>query len=298
MKHIKFHSTLTEYLSFISGNIIQTDIFKQHPFYRGLVDFIVDYRSPLFFEASHDYEYAHFSQYFNFVLMRGGYENAFISDMFFMHDFMHMAFHNPLRVRDLSYEYFHELTTTNEYVASNDTEIRTYYRLPGMRENSLSYPILYDVLRDNLPECPSARELLRMRKSIILDEQDEGLGGHPDAAGIFAFLRKFKASNPKWTRIWYDQFPEIDAVYSRDRMALPVLDYEAFLERYRSDFSEERYQQNVLQNVQVALQLLGEKDLPANFAECRDAVEVLEGRVILDQAAQDFHAVYMSGKST
>jgi hypothetical protein len=163
MRNIRFFPTLAEYEQFIHTQVIKTEPFKTHPFYKGLIDFVIDHRSPLFFESSEEYEYAHFTQYFNFVLMRNHYASDYVSDMFFMHDLVHMAFDNPLNPRRLSFEYFSEIVNNNEYVASNDTEMLTYYRIPGMRQNSLSYTILYDLLLPKYTKATSIDFLLNMR---------------------------------------------------------------------------------------------------------------------------------------
>ncbi len=67
MREITFFDTLHEYRSYVYENIVKTNAFRYDPFYRGLIDFIIDHRSPLFFKADRDYEFSHFTQYFNFV---------------------------------------------------------------------------------------------------------------------------------------------------------------------------------------------------------------------------------------
>ncbi|MDB5194484.1 MAG: hypothetical protein JWN50_498 [Parcubacteria group bacterium] len=296
MRDLTFFPTLAEYEHFINTEIIKTEEFKTHPFYKGLVDFVIDHRSPIFFKASEEYEYAHFTQYFNFVLMRDHYASDSVSDMFFMHDMVHMAFDNPLNPRRLTKEYFTEIVNYNEYVASNDTEMLTYYRIPGLREKSLSYTILYDLLKEKYPEAPSINFLLKLRKSIVFENSDGGLGGHPDAEKVFAYLRKFKQNNVVWGDLWYNKMPEVPDPYYKKRPTLTLHDYEYILENYTSVRSEHRYQHNVLTNIQTALSLLGEKDIPQTFAECAEAVKRLEGRVIMEDVAKGFHEQYAKSK--
>ena len=123
MRNLRFFPTLAEYENFIYTEVLKTEQFKTHPFYKGLVDFVIDHRAPLFFEATEEYEYAHFTQYFNFVLMREHYANDYVSDIFLHARLrLHMAFDNPVNPRKLTFEYFSEIVNHNEYVASNDTE--------------------------------------------------------------------------------------------------------------------------------------------------------------------------------
>ncbi len=297
MKSIRFFPTLSAYRAHMYETIVQTEIFKYHPFYRSLIDFIIDHRSPLFFEASEDFEFSHFTQYFNFVLIRGNYDNDFISDMFFMHDFVHMIFDNPLNVHGYTFEYFCEIVNNNEWVASNETETLTYYRIPEMREKSLPYTIMYDLLKHTDNKQPSPQYLLNLRKKIIFENSDEGLAGHENADKVFSYLRKFKENNQLWCKLWYDNFPKISKPYSERRLCLPLLSYEEILLNYKTINSEERYQQNILLNIKTALEMIGETDLPQTFAECAEAVKRLEGKIIMREVAEEFHTLYLKNKN-
>jgi hypothetical protein len=296
MRNLTFFPTLKEYEDFFYKEVIKTEPFKVHTFYRGLIDFVIDHRSPIFFKSTQEYEYAHFSQYFNFVLMRDHYASDYVSDMFFMHDLVHMAFDNPLNPRRLTFDYFTEIVNNNEYVASNDTEMLTYYRIPEMRKNSLPYTILYDLLLPKHPKAPSIDFLLNLRKDIVFNNSDAGLGDHPDAEKVFAYLRKFRQNNVVWCDLWYNKMPEVPDPYYKKRLTLTLHDYDYVLEHYTPARNEERYQYNVLTNIQTGLALLGEKDLPKTFAECAEAIKRLEGKVIMEDVAKAFHNQYMSSK--
>ncbi len=296
MKNIRLFDTLAEYKDFIFEHIAVTPIFRENSYYRGLINFIIDHRTPLFFEASEPYEYAHFTQYFNLVLMRNTYSNRFIEDMFYMHDFLHMVFNNPLNVRDYSFEYFCEIANHNEYVASNDTEVLTYYRISGQRPYSIEHKILYDLLRNISESKPSPRELLELRKSIVLDNKDGELDQSEDRDAIFAFMRKFKDNNMLWCKTWYEGFPKIDTKYQNKPMTLPILEYESYLEYYRPLNDEARYKNNTYNNICLALSLLGEKSLPKTFDAAKIAVERLEGKIIMEDVAKQFHPQYMKNK--
>lgn len=298
MKAIRFFPTLTSYRTHMYEKIVRTDIFKYHPFYRSLIDFVIDHRAPLFFEASEESEYSHFTQYFNMVLIRDNYDNHFISDMFFMHDFVHMVFDNPINVHDYTFEYFCEVVNHNEYVASNETETLTYYRVPELREKSLSYTIMYDLLQHaGYTNQPDANFLLALRKSIVFDEKDGGLSNHPDSGKVFSYLRKFKENNKLWCKLWYENFPKITDTYVHKRLCLPILSYEDVLLNYRAINSEMQYEANVLQNIRVALQMIGETELPKVFSDCEEAVKKLEGKIIMGNVAKEFHELYLKNKN-
>lgn len=300
MKNIQFFPNLHSYRKYVMSEIYRTNEFKHDPFYHGLINFVTDHRAPLFFEQSEEYEYSHFTQYFNFVLMRTDYKNDFVRDMFFTHDYVHMIFDNPINVHQYSFEAFCEIVNVNEWVASNETETLTYYRVPGLRENSLQYTILYDLLTHaGQNEAPSHEFLLDLRQIIVYEGQSCGLDKHPDSAKVFSYLRKFKENNALWCKLWYEHFPKLETPYFKKRLCLPLFMYDTFLERYQpieKGKEEELYQHNVLMNLQIAYGLLGEKTRPENFEECADAVRFLEGRVIMPEVAEEFHTLYMKNK--
>ncbi len=302
MKNITFFPTFHEYQAYIHEEIVRTPIFQYNPFYRGLIDFIIDQRAPLFFEATQPYEYSHFTQYFNFVLIRTDYRNNLVRDMFFMHDFVHMVFDNPLNVKDHTFEYFCEIVNNNEWVASNETETLTYYRLPELRKHSLEYTIMYDLLRHSgYHDQPDNAFMLDLRKRIVFQEQDGGLGGHPDATKVFSYLRKFKENNALWCKLWYQNFPVIPHQYFKKRLCLPLETYDQFILDYKSPVdkrvNELRYQNNVLLNIQSAFSMLGETNVPETFMECEDAVKLLEGKIIMESTAKEFHDLYLKNKN-
>jgi hypothetical protein len=123
------------------------------------MDFIIDHRSPLFYEQSFEYEKPHFTQYRNFSIIRD-YDNTYLSDMYYLHDFVHMLFEYPLHVKKHSVLSFYEKLILNEQIASNETEIETYNRLPDMRAKTFPHKIFYDTLVENDATKLSFEELL------------------------------------------------------------------------------------------------------------------------------------------
>lgn len=303
MKNFQFFPTLAEYRKYIYKEIFTTPEFKANPFYRGLIEFVIDNRAPIFFEQDKPEEFSHFTQYFNFVLDRKGYyKNDYVKDMYFAHDFVHMCFHNPLRPREMSFEEFEKLLNHNEWIASNETETFTYYRIPEMREKSLDYTIMYDLLQtEEVYKKPSTSFMLSVRKGIIFGKWDPKKFKHPDTEKVFAYLQKFKANNAVWCRLWYENFPTIYKDNFEEGMVyLPLLEYDKILESYKSNLSDEereiQYRKNILRNVQVLSKLIGGIRMPESFEECEQVLSRMEGKMVMPGVAREFHYQYIVSK--
>lgn len=303
MKNFQFFPTLSEYRDYIYTNVFTTPEFKANPFYKGLIEFVIDNRAPIFFEQDRPEEFSHFTQYFNFVLDRKGYyKNEYVKDMYFAHDFVHMCFHNPLRPREMNFHKFADLLNHNEWVASDETEVFTYYRIPEMREKSLDYTIMYDVLQaEGYSKMPSVTWMLTVRRQIIYGGGDPKKVKHPDAEKVFAYLQKFKKNNAVWCKLWYDYFPTIYTdQFEKDIIYLPLLEYDKILESYKSNLSDEereiQYRKNILRNVQVLSKLIGGTKMPETFEECKEALDRMEGKMVMSGAAKEFHYQYVVSK--
>lgn len=304
MQNFRFFKKLDQYREFIFEEIFVTPEFRNNVFYRGLIEFVIEHRAPLFFSLTHEEEFSHFTQYFNAVLDRGDYyKNDFVRSMYFAHDFVHMLFDNPLRPRDMTFEKFCEVLNVNEWIASNETETFTYYRIDDMREKSWEYTIMYDLLkRAGRTEMPNIKEMLEMRKHIINGGSVPELEGHPDTQMVFDFLRKYKENNAVWCKLWYENFPEIKALYAENRLCLPVLEYEKILAHYAPGtyFSNQQksYEANVMQNITnlVLLTGIGKEFIPKNFDDCERSLAALEGKVVMPEVAKHFHFTYIKNK--
>lgn len=311
MKNFKFFPTLQQYRKFVYSEIFKTSEFKDNAFYRVLIEWVIQHRAPIFFELNEEFEFSHFMQYINFVLQRiGYYKNSLVEDMYYGHDFTHMLFPNPLRVGELSFDEFCNIMNYNEWVASNETETLTYHRIPEMREHSLPYTILYDLLiKAGYTKKPTPKLLLDLRKDILFGtnttnmvsniEQQEG------ASEVLAYLRKFKENNKAWCRLWYDNFPRPANVYEafpyeEDGAVAPLTDYESFLENFvvnGASNTQEVYERNVRKNVCNLIHLTGSQiPLPTTMAECKSALDQMEGVIVMRDAAEHFHETYIKNK--
>lgn len=297
MKQLKIFPTLNEYRNFIYNEIIANDEFKKYPFYRGLIDFVIDHRTPLFFQPTRDYEHAHFTQYFNYVLMRQDYTNQYLRDLYFLHDFVHMIFDNPLRPRDYSLKRFREIVVSNERVAANETEIFTYYRLPGLRSKTLNQPILYDFIKTHHTKKPTIMAIYDLRNKLI--ETDFIPEYLDDDAGrvVVAFLKRFKENNKTWSKLWREEFPAKAAGAFEKPMTLSLATYEKVLENYQPINSQELYERNMLFNIRLGLRMLGYKKLPETFKSALKLTTVFENKVLMEKAATRYHRLYSKSKN-
>ena len=70
MRAIRFFADKRDYEEFVFGEIVGEALLRDHPFYRRLVQFVLDAKAPLFYRQSDPSEHANFSAYYNFILMR------------------------------------------------------------------------------------------------------------------------------------------------------------------------------------------------------------------------------------
>lgn len=293
MKDIHYYKDPEQLKAFIYKQITVVPELQAHPFYSKLIDFIVYERAPIFFKAHKDYEWSHFTQYFNYCIMRP-YNNDTISTLYYIHDFIHMLFSYPLQPHNMFFEDFLRVVRYNEYIASNDSEILTYYRIPALRQKTFDHPILYDHLIKEYPQAPTPKILEQIRKKCVL-EWYISIQWKRISDQTTSFIQQFKKTNLARSLLWYEQFPVIEYVpkqktFSRHR-------YQEQLRDYHIDTSIQHYQKKVLANIQVWLQLLWHKKLPKHFDEIDEYLPLFDNQVIMDTAAQEFHKIYTAMKT-
>lgn len=296
MKNIIFHKNLEDYKNFIKREIVVNDEFYENDFYRGLIDFIIDNRTPIFFYASKDYEYAHFTQYFKWVLIRESYHNTYMKDLYFIHDFIHMLFYYPPSPRQYSLKDYREIIVTNERIAANDTEIYTYYRIPSIRKFTFNDMILYDFISKKYKKNADVYEMYKLRNELIDSKQIPEFLNNPEGKAIMGFLKRFRDNNKLWISLWWKNFPKNGYKYIDHQMNLPVIGYEKFLSTYRSTLDQKGYEKNILKNVVLGLQLLGFKESPNAFKEIDKYIKMFKGKVFMEKVAIKYHKAYIKAK--
>lgn len=304
MENFKFFNKFKVYREYVMDDIFRTPEFRDNRFYKGLIEFVLRHRAPIFFFQTKEEEFSHFTQYFNLVLDRSSYyTNDFVRSMYFAHDFVHMVFLNPLWAKDLTFERFCEILNINEWVASNETETLTYYRIDSMREKSLPYTILYDLLQAaGFKDKPSVKWLLDLRRDIIQGKPlPVGLTNHPDSEVVLSYFRKFIENNHVWLEAWHQGMPRITAPYEYERLSLSVLDYEHYLTHYRPEKRDEQkmYELNMLLNVTNMVELLQNPaiTIPKRFDECQEKLDQMEGMIIMPDVASHFYSTYQKNKA-
>lgn len=282
MKDIQIFRRKEEYEDFVWTEIFKEPLIKSHPFYRNLIQFVLDAKAPVFYSQTDPSEYANFSAYYNWVLRRDTYTNPTMESMYFLHDFAHMLFDYPYDMTSVTPEEFEETVISNEYAASNETEILAHYRVPGLRELVLTdRRIFYDTLRDMGIMQPPVRQLLEMRRQLVETSNLDFLFPKHEDAPVMAQLKSYRG-NRAWCKTRFEQVVALNPT-EYFFWALRPFNYERVLVNYKSTSTQENYERTLLKTTRVMHAVMGLDDPPKNFAACFDSVRELEDRVMLKQ---------------
>ena len=285
MKNIQLFKQKAAYEEFVYSEIFKDEKIKAHPFYQNLIQFVLDAKAPVFYEQTDASEYANFSSYCNWVLRRAGYTNPTMESMYFLHDFAHMMFDYPYDLTSVSEDEFEATVITNEYAASNETEILAHYRVPGLREYVLQdRRIFYDTLKDMGVAQPTMHQLLAMRRTLIETSVLDFLFSKPEDAPVIAQLKSY-SGNKAWCKTRFSQVVDLNPT-EYFFWTLRPLNYERVLINYQSTSTQENYERTVLKTVRIMCAVMRLRRLPASFQECFEVVGDLEGRVMLKQGEQ------------
>jgi len=283
MKNIQLFKKKDLYEEFVLNEIFKDERIKYHRFYRNLIQFVLDAKAPVFYEQTDPSEYANFSAYYNWILRRAGYTNRTMESMYFLHDFAHMMFDYPYDMTSVSEDEFNETVITNEYAASNETEILAHYRVPELRESVLQdRRIFFDTLRDMGITQPTVHQLLGMRRSLIETSALDFLFPKPEDAPVIAQLKSY-SGNRAWCKTRFKQVVDLNPT-EYFFWALRPLNYERVLMNYQSTSTQANYERTVFKTVRIMCAVMNLEKLPRYFEECFDIIAALEGRVMLKSA--------------
>ncbi len=319
MQGIQVFDKVGDYKAFIKGRVLSTDLMQNSLFYNGVVNYVIDHRTPLFFTASHPYEYAHFTQSFNFCLMREGYTNPYIEDLYYLHDFVHMLFMYPTNPRAMDFYEYYGLTERNEWVSSNETEILAYYRVPGLREKTFEFPIFYDVLNTisekmKPKHVPNVVDLLKIRESLVTESYPWDYfvlpmfgKDNPDVLRIRSFLNK-TSNNFAWSAMWYHGYPEAVKPLTLPYRSLRYDYYERDILAYgESKLSQGQYELNIIRNASFLKTMIdgqipewGDPDmspLKGDFEKALDYLRGVDHQVPMETEAENFNRLYVDLKA-
>ena len=281
MKQIQLFRQKRQYEDYVRSEILVDPELRDHPFYRRLVQFVLDAKAPLFYSMSDETEYRNFSSYYHFILDRRNYADETVRTMYFLHDLTHSLFWYPHDLTGIPQEKFQRIVIRCEYAASNETEVLIHYRVPGLRERVFrGMRLLYDVLVERGVTQPSVDDLFRLRVQLI-----EETWLHPfffpaaQDAPVRDTLVSYRG-NRGWCK---DRFEEVRRLGNPTEWAYPSLEvenYEKVIPSYESTATQADYERTTLKNIRLAFTLL---DLapPQSFDECLDRVGELEGKILV-----------------
>lgn len=192
----------------------KTDLFRDSHKSGGFIHRIVDqfaWKPRIFAEMSNDrLERAHFSTWWNVLMLRDDYENPYIHDLYWLHEIYH-ASRMPY-IRNIGEAAFDEKMQRNELEASVLSEIQVYFEMPELRELSFPYPIYADRFLQNRdmqrlwaanPEV--AIETIRsMRRDVMVSKPEHTM----DLTE--RWIRRFFEQNAVWRLTWADRYREVE----------------------------------------------------------------------------------------
>lgn len=286
MKNIVIPETAEAYQADLMERAFPDETITDNEFYRNMIGWVVDHKTPLLYEQTHPDEYANLSINFNWLLTRDYSQTELgppdtIHSMYALHEFTHMTHWLPMRLGEISMNEYADQFARSEYRASNETEILAHYRIPDLRKMVFSgMTIAYDLLRQQGIPQPSSALLGKVRPLLIEHKDfDHLVGEGPAAQEQLARIKRYDG-NRDWASRHYhkirDSFMDPSLPLG---VGLTDTEYEPTIEAYQPHLSQERYEANVITNVRMGY---GMCDLPiptlSTFNDAREAAQELEGR--------------------
>ena len=280
MKNIRIFRTKKEYMGFLTNEIFTEKLIANNEFYKKLIQFVIDHKAPLFYEMSDGLERNSFSSYCHFQPMRV-YSHETIRTMFFLHDFVHMLFDYPYDMARVSMEEFQEIMTKGEYVASDETEILIYYRIPELHKKVFIHErIFFDILKERGVKQPPLWALAKLRQQLIeTDNLDAFFFTKTEDQEIKLWFKKWRI-NSMWNETRYLESLKVKNAERFQYRSLTPYNYERTIENYEAIGGEAEYQKLVLSNIQLAFAIVGLENPPTTFEECFEKIKLLENKVM------------------
>ena len=298
MRDIEFFDNVADYESHIWESVFTESWVYDTPFYRNLVHFILDHRTPIFYTVSDSSEHFAFSGAYYFETRRTRYPSKTREQLFWLHDFTHMLFPYAHDVYDITERKFLNQFWYQERIASSETEIMAYWRVPGLRkevfpDEKLWYDVLVDPDQTHVRHAlfgqskPDTVDFLSYRVAVQMNDNfgESELGDYPE---ILKFVQQWRRLTPKWISRRYRSVAGM-------RVEVPPYDWNFNAENYerrisayslgvRPSYGEERqenYERNIMANVRMAYDLLGWGGKPERWRHMPEAIDRLEGAVLL-----------------
>ena len=166
---------------------------------------------PRFFaEESHEtLERAHFSTWWNVIMLRPFYGNDVVSDLYYLHEMTHAA--TMPYLKGIGRAAFEEKMQRNELEASVLSEIAIYFEMPELRGSSFDHPIYADrFLNDEMRALwrsnrDVALETFRiMRRHVMLSKPEHEM----DLTETW--IRRFADQNAAYGVVWANRYAEVE----------------------------------------------------------------------------------------
>lgn len=197
----------------------RTDIFRNSHDDMGFVGKLVDqfaWLPRLFAQETDDaLERAHFSTWWNVIMLRDDYTNPYIHDLYYLHEMAHAA--TMPYVPGIGVAAFDDKMQRNELEASVLSEIQVYFEMPGLRGCSFDHRIYADRFL-NKPEMRMlwegnrsvAIETIRaMRKDVMTSKSEHTLDLTEQ------WIRRFAEQNVAYSMTWRTNYNEVEAAMAR-----------------------------------------------------------------------------------
>jgi hypothetical protein len=303
MRDLEFFERQADYENHIWETVFTEPWVHETPFYRNLVNFIIDHRTPIFYTVSDAAEHFAFSGAYYFETRRQRYPNKTREQLFWLHDFTHMLFPYAHDVYETPERLFLEEFWYQERIASSETEVMAYYRVPGLRE--MVFPdekLWYDVIRERgwaephpgaknrIPISgdtkPDAEKFRQYRIRVQMDDEfgEQELGDYQE---ILAFVEKWRWLTPRWISKRYKSVAGMRIETPQYDRNFWAWDYETRIASYDQDrripaaIRQDNYERNIMANVRMAYDLLQWKGKPERWRHIPEAIDRLEGAVLL-----------------
>lgn len=292
MKEIIIPPTVEEYRADLEARALPDRNLAENDFYKRLINWVVDHRTPLLYEQDHSDEYTNFSINFNWLLLRDYKDTKLgppetIQTMYGLHEMTHMTHRLPTRLDEMTPGEYAEDFTKSEYRASNETEILIHYRIPELRK--LVFPgmkIAFDILKEKKVMQPSSHRLSLFRPlAVETDLLMPLVGDDPEDIEVMKRFQKFNG-NREWAA---ERFKVIQpyfrgSIFPQSR-GLTDREYENIISNYESQLDQETYERHSIRNVRLGYAMCGlEVPMIFTFNEAVTKAKELEGHHAIVQS--------------
>jgi len=286
MKDIYIPECVDDYVADVTERVFPDERIAGNDFYRRLIGWVMDERTPLLYGQTHEGERTNMSINFNWLMTRDYTESQMgeepaVRSLYGLHEATHMTHRLPTRLSEVTPGEYAEDFTASEYRASNESEIQVYYRVSELRDAVFPGACLaVDIMKARgVGQQPT--HLLNQVRALLIEHDtfDYIAQGDPYAQKELARLKQF-AGNRAWAREHY--------AHIYDRFADPALpqssgltdpEYEPVIASYEPQLAQNRYEANVIRNVRFAFAMCGlEVPLLINFQQAVEAAATLEGK--------------------